>query len=165
MLNNELDEDNEPEDDDKEQLDEYILCSKCGCIYDAKNINSAKCTCDDSFKRSVYLVNQNRKKNDVGAYNNISKCPCCGITSRAGIVKSLNVGKDEGTAVIAQMLFDSMNDDEQGASVSSRVSLKLDQEHSQTTKPLKKVNQFLTQDVDTKFLIDDELKMLNEIFE
>lgn len=143
LLNNELDEDNEPEDDDKEQLDEYILCSKCGCIYDAKNINSAKCTCNDSFKRSVYLVNQNRKKNDVGAYNNISKCPCCGITSRAGIVKSLNVGKDEGTAVIAQMLFDSMNDDEQGASVSSRVSLKLDQEHSQTTKPLKKVNQFL----------------------
>jgi flagellum-specific ATP synthase len=30
---------------------------------------------------------------------------------------------------------------------------------------IKKVNQFLTQDVDTKFLIDDELKMLNEIFE
>ena len=143
LLNNEINEEDDQEEPETDSIEEYILCAKCGCIYDAKNINASKCQCDDSFKYSVFLVNQNRSSNETGAYNNIGKCPCCGIKRKGGIVKSLNVGKDEGTALIAQMLFESMDDEEQGAAAKPKISLKLNANASSAAISFPKVNQFL----------------------
>lgn len=83
---------------------EYLICSKCGKIIDAKDLNSEKCSCDDTEYIEVYKIKNNRK-------NNIAKCPCCGKGSKqAGIVRTINLGKDEGTALLAQTLYQAIDD-------------------------------------------------------
>lgn len=62
-------------------------------------------------------------KNDDGdeiVYNNINKCLCCGHKSHSGIVKSFSLGKDEGTALIAQTLYEALDNDEPGAKKTRR---------------------------------------------
>ena len=96
------------EDVNKDILEEYQVCIKCGEIHEAGNINAKTCKCGDNYKRSIYKVNLPRKKEE--SYNNISGCPCCGMHSSSGVVKLLNVGQDEGTALIGQILYEAIDE-------------------------------------------------------
>lgn len=122
-------------------LEEYKLCSKCGSIYPKNNLNALKCDCDEELKISVYRVQNSKSNGDFIVYNNINTCPCCGHKSNSGIIKNLNLGKDEGTALVAQILYEAI-DEEKEYHQSGQVSLSLTSRFSRTTEE-KKVKQFL----------------------
>lgn len=108
LLNNSI-----SEDVDADAIEEYIVCSKCGCIYASANLNANKCKCGENHKNKLYRVIQNKKKtDDEEVFNNISLCPSCGHNVRSGAVKGLNLGKDEGTALISQILYEAIDEGE-----------------------------------------------------
>lgn len=86
--------------------EENILCGNCGFIYNVANKNAEHCDCPDEYKIKVYKINK------TTARNNISECPCCGHHSANGIVRSVNLGKDEATAILAQILYKAIDDNE-----------------------------------------------------
>lgn len=102
--------------DKNELLCEYMLCPKCGEIHDKNNIAAVSCSCSCE-RKSVYRVlrkgDENGKSRFVSgsdeSLNNISKCPSCGHRSVRGVVKNLTMGKDESTAIIAQLLYESID--------------------------------------------------------
>ena len=96
----------------EDELEECTLCSKCGCIVAAANKNGVYCDCGEKYNKTVYRVVQKRKE-DFRMNNNIKKCPCCGHEGNSGVVRGLNVGKDEGTALISQILYEAMDDGEE----------------------------------------------------
>ena len=130
LLNDDFD------DEIKEDLyEENILCSKCGAIYDANNKNAQKCECGEKYQRKVYKVLSNTKNNGEFSSNNINQCLCCGHKGHSGVVKSLNLGKDEGTAIVAQFILESMSGEEnKKESIKSKLSLKAHSEISETPK-------------------------------
>lgn len=95
---------------ESDALEEFKVCSKCGAIHIANNLNARQCSCDKNFIRSIYRVTQTNDDGNEIVYNNINQCPCCGHKSHSGIVKSLSLGKDEGTALIAQTLYEAIDD-------------------------------------------------------
>ena len=84
--------------------EEDILCGNCGYVYNASNKNAKQCDCSDDYKVKVYKVNSTTSR------NNISECPCCGHHSSTGVVRSVNLGKDEATAILAQILYKAIDD-------------------------------------------------------
>lgn len=86
--------------------EEHVLCGNCGFVYDTTNKNAKKCDCIDDFKIKVYKVKSSTSK------NNISECPCCGHHAANGVVRSVNLGKDEATAILAQILYKAIDDNE-----------------------------------------------------
>lgn len=111
------------EEVDEEILEEYSVCAKCGQIHVTGNLNSKKCRCGEDVRVAVYRVEQKKKKEDF-IYNNITQCPCCGHKGKLGVVKALNMGKDEGTALIAQMLYEAIDEGEQETKHVKKISLK-----------------------------------------
>ena len=112
------------EEVDHDILEEYKVCAKCGAIYAAGNLNARRCNCGDSFQHSIFKVLQSKKDGEETAFNNINQCPCCGHKARAGVVKSLNVGKDEGTALLAQILYEAIDDGTETKKKINKISLK-----------------------------------------
>ena len=86
--------------------EENVLCGNCGFIYNVTNKNAEHCDCPDEYKIKVYKIKK------TTARNNISECPCCGHHSSNGIVRSVNLGKDEATAILAQILYKAIDDNE-----------------------------------------------------
>lgn len=84
----------------------YTLCSKCGNIYDTDNLNAKKCNCGKEYAVNLYKVQSQDVK------NNISECPCCHHKSNLGIVRALNLGKDEATTILSQILFRAIDSNE-----------------------------------------------------
>lgn len=95
-------------DVDLEMCTEYELCSKCGKIHDKSEVNFIDCDCGSSYKVDLLKV-----KNDSINKNNINECPCCKRKANNGIVRTLNLGKDEATAVIGQILYKAIDDNEE----------------------------------------------------
>ncbi len=112
------------EEIDKENIEPYEVCAKCGEIHAAENLNAKKCKCGEEFRFTVYKVLQNKVKEDDSIYNNISQCPCCGHKAKSGVVKALNVGKDEGTALIAQILYEAIDEGEDEIKPVKKLTLK-----------------------------------------
>ena len=123
-------------------LEEHKVCSKCGSIYPAANLNAVKCKCDDSYLCSVYRVCLTIESGDEVAFNNINQCPCCAHRSRSGVVKSLNLGKDEGTALIAQILYEVIDEGKVAKKKTEKLSLTRKGNNS-STEETAKVKQFL----------------------
>ncbi|MDD7347088.1 MAG: DEAD/DEAH box helicase, partial [Clostridiales bacterium] len=138
LLSNELNE----EEVDRDILEEYKVCSKCGAIHVAGNLNARRCNCGDSFQHSIFKVLQSKKDGEETAFNNINQCPCCGHKARAGVVKSLNVGKDEGTALLAQILYEAIDDGTETKKKTGKLSLKR-KESIQSEPETSNVKQFL----------------------
>lgn len=115
------------EDVDPETIEEYAVCSKCGCIHPAKNLNARRCTCGDAYKTILYRVNQAKANEEEDVFNNINLCPCCGHKTKSGAVKGLNLGKDEGTALISQILYEAIDEGEEKAKQSGGLSLRMRQ--------------------------------------
>lgn len=112
------------EEVDKKTLEHYKVCAKCGAIHMAENLNAKKCECGGQYQFSVYKVLQAKENLEESIYNNILQCPCCGHKGKSGVVKALNVGKDEGTALIAQMLYEAIDESEYEARPIKKLSLK-----------------------------------------
>lgn len=138
LLSNELNE----EEVDRDILEEYKVCSKCGAIHVAGNLNARRCNCGDSLQHSIFKVLQSKKDGEETAFNNINQCPCCGHKARAGVVKSLNVGKDEGTALLAQILYEAIDDGTETKKKTGKLSLKR-KESIQSEPETSNVKQFL----------------------
>ncbi len=112
------------EEVDKKILEEYSVCAKCGEIHAAGNLNAKKCKCGDVQRFTAYRVMQEKANEDESIYNNIAQCPCCGHKGKSGVVKALNMGKDEGTALIAQMLYEAIGEGDQEIKKVKKISLK-----------------------------------------
>lgn len=112
------------EEVDKEILEEYSVCTKCGEIHAAGNLNAKKCKCGDEHRFIAYRVMQEKANEEDSIYNNIAQCPCCGHKGKSGVVKALNMGKDEGTALIAQMLYEAIDEGNQETKQVKKISLK-----------------------------------------
>lgn len=131
------------EEVDKEILEEYSVCAKCGEIHAAGNLNAKKCKCGDEYRFTAYRVNQGKENDEDSIYNNISQCPCCGHKGKSGVVKALNIGKDEGTALIAQMLYEAIDEGQQESKQVKKISLKPISDVVSSSKE-EKVKQYLT---------------------
>lgn len=110
------------EEVENDSIEPYSVCSKCGEIHAEGNLNAGKCKCGDEYRITVYKV----KPPKEGEYstNNIQQCPCCGHKSKSGVVRALNMGKDEGTALIAQMLYEAIDEGEEHVNTAKKFSLK-----------------------------------------
>lgn len=113
------------EDVDPETIEKYAVCAKCGCIHSAQNLNARRCNCGDSFRRIIYRVNQAKANEEEDVFNNINLCPCCGHKTKSGAVKGLNLGKDEGTALISQILYEAIDEGEENVQQSGGLSLRM----------------------------------------
>ncbi|WP_164914335.1 DEAD/DEAH box helicase [Aminipila luticellarii] len=128
---------------DKSILKEFTVCSKCGAIHPAGNLNAKKCGCGDEFKFIIYRVVQSKDDEGETVFNNINQCPCCGHKGQSGVVKSLNLGKDEGTSLIAQILLEAIDEGELEIKQPGKLSLKMNTKKETVTKNAK-VKQFLS---------------------
>ncbi len=138
LLENSINE----EEVEKESIEEYEVCSKCGEIHAAANLNAKKCKCGEQYRFVVYKVLQEKENKEDSIYNNISQCPCCGHKGKSGVVKALNIGKDEGTALIAQMLYEAIDEGDTQVKKVKKLSLKpMSKVHGQGTE--EKVKQYL----------------------
>ncbi len=104
-------------------IEAFEVCAKCGEINAADNLNAKKCKCGEEYRFKAYRVLQRKEENDEVIYNNIAQCPCCGHKGKGGVVKALNIGKDEGTALIAQILYEAIDEGEQETRKIKRLSL------------------------------------------
>ena len=130
------------EEVDQSIIEEYKVCVKCGEIHTTKNLNADSCDCGNEYHRSIYRVLR-RNNNEKFEWNNIGQCPSCGHKGIKGIVKSANLGKDEGTALIAQTLLESMEEGEERIKENTKLSLKRSTEHNSSSEPQSKVKQFI----------------------
>lgn len=120
LLENSINED----EVNKDTIVPYEVCAKCGEIHATENLNAKKCKCGEQYRFTVYKVIQGKEEREESIYNNISQCPCCGHKGKSGVVKALNIGKDEGTALIAQMLYEAIDEGEQEVKNVKKISLK-----------------------------------------
>lgn len=112
------------EEVEKDRINPYEVCAKCGEIHVAGNLNGKKCKCGEQYRFIVYKVLQGKGDKEESIYNNISQCPCCGHRGKSGVVKALDIGKDEGTALIAQMLYEAIDEGDQEVKKVKKLSLK-----------------------------------------
>ena len=131
------------EEVDRSAIEEYTVCAKCGAIHPSANLNARKCACENNFKFKVFKAIQSAANDNETVFNNINECPCCGHKGRSGVVKSLNIGKDEGTALIAQILLEAIDEGEDNTKKSKKLSLKL-KNKKEPTENTSKVKQFLS---------------------
>lgn len=103
-----------------EKIEEYCLCQKCAAIYPKNQVSVRKCDCEEKFEITVYRVKEQSNN------NNITYCPYCGRSSTSALVKGLNLGKDEGTAFIAQTLLEALDvpEQENKPKTSGRITLR-----------------------------------------
>lgn len=120
LLENSINE----EEVNKDTIVPYEVCAKCGEVHATENLNAKKCKCGEQYRFTVYKVIQGKEEKEESIYNNISQCPCCGHKGKSGVVKALNIGKDEGTALIAQMLYEAIDEGEQEVKNVKKISLK-----------------------------------------
>lgn len=128
------------EEVDLPKLQDYIVCAKCGSVHDASNLNARTCGCGKEYAVHIYRVEQ--KDDDEAVFNNINQCPCCGHKSKSGVVRGLNLGKDEGTALIAQMLYEAIDEGDETEKKVGKLSLKA-RPISDNSRQTAKVKQFL----------------------
>ncbi len=131
------------EEVEKNSIEPYVVCAKCGEIHAEENLNARKCKCGNNYQFIVFKVCQGKDNNEDSIYNNIVQCPCCGHKGKSGVVKALDIGKDEGTALIAQILYEAIDEGEQEVKKIKKLSLKpIAKAPSQV--PEDKVKQYLT---------------------
>ena len=97
----------------KGTTDEYIVCSKCGKIRRKDGTDSIEpCSCGTHHEVELIRYQEKQRKGvddeELNA-NNIGECPVCEYSaSGSGVVLGFHVGKDRATALLAQMLYQSL---------------------------------------------------------
>lgn len=105
LINNTMDE----FDPDDVKTSEFTLCSKCGAVFNPKNLNAAKCDCGEEFETRIIYVN-NPTTSSYRMQNNVLECPCCRHKSNNGVVRTPSLGKETATAILSQLLFRAIDD-------------------------------------------------------
>lgn len=131
------------EEVEEDVIEEMTLCSKCGEIHVSGNLNARECDCGKESRVKVYRIVQEKNQEEFALYNNIKRCPCCGHKGKSGIVKGLNLGKDEGTALIAQILYEAIDEGEEEIQNTPKLSLSLNKINDKVKEPQNKAKQFL----------------------
>ncbi len=88
------------------EVEEEVVCSKCGVIYNSADLNARSCKCGEQYKVELLRV-----KNDKEVKNNLTTCPCCTRSSRnsIGIVSGFHLSKDSATALLSQILYETLD--------------------------------------------------------
>ena len=116
-----LSDEMEDDENDLPALEPYVLCGKCGSIHAKENLNAAGCKCGEEFQSVIYKVTESASsKTGTQAENNIHFCPHGGHQSQSGIIRNLNLGKDEGTALTSQILLEAMDEDSKASDTETR---------------------------------------------
>lgn len=93
-------------EDVKNGFIEYIVCSKCGLAHEKDQVSPPNCSCGEEYK--VELLKIEKKDKDINS--NLTQCKVCTKRSNKwGIINSFKIGKDQATALISQMLLQSMD--------------------------------------------------------
>lgn len=108
---------------EKDSIEAYEICAKCGEIHSVDDLNAKKCECGEDYHFVAYKVVQGKKKTEDSVKNNITRCPYCGNEKRAGVIKALNIGKDDGTVLIGQLLYDAIDEGEEDVKMPTEQSL------------------------------------------
>lgn len=95
-------EKNEENDNEDIELEEYILCSKCGHIRKSAEVNISDCECGKQYKNLVYR--QEPKK----LSSKLHMCVACGNKSNQNVIRQLYLGKDSATSLLAQFLYNEL---------------------------------------------------------
>lgn len=95
------------EDYDDGKLEPYIVCAKCGIIYESDRIGYSGCGCGDEHKVELLkVINKGNKK------NNLTKCVLCNkVSNVGGVLQSFKVSKDQSTALLSQIILKSMEEE------------------------------------------------------
>lgn len=102
LIKNEV---NDQIDDNLENFQEYIVCSKCGMTHVKSQYKPLLCKCGEEYKVELLKV----IKNNTTVTNNLTECFVCGKESRkVGIINRFKLGKDQSTALLSQILLQSM---------------------------------------------------------
>ncbi len=94
---------NKPQDNN--DVIEYKLCTECGFIHEA-NLNmkyKPKCSHSEHSFVSVYNVLSNHHA------TNITECGSCHVSKKQGIINDFTMGKDNSTAILSQLYFDTIS--------------------------------------------------------
>ncbi len=93
-------------DEDLSNFEEHTVCSKCGYIYQNNHYGHSKCNCGEEYKVALLKVTEDISSTKT----NLISCNICGKTSKkTGVINSFKLGKDQSTALIAQILLKSMD--------------------------------------------------------
>jgi len=94
-------------------FEKYYVCSKCGFIKKAKSAVSGN-DCEHFLDNKTVLYkfigkdDQELDDDDI-VTNNLHRCPVCEYkANNGGVVMGFHVGKDRATALISQILYESM---------------------------------------------------------
>lgn len=124
-----------------DDLEEYIVCSKCGTIFEKNNVNAKRCNCGREYEVELLRI----KNEESEIKNNISTCPCCTRknTSGAGIVAGFHLSKDSATALLSQILYETLGQEDERKEEKEKTKLSLD--FNFNNKPIagKNIKQFI----------------------
>ena len=137
-----LKENSEIDEKFADDVEEFVVCSKCGNIFDKNNINAKKCNCGKEYE--VELLRVKNEKSEIK--NNITACPCCTrSTNVGGIVNGFHLSKDSATALLAQILYETLEIQEEklAEKVEEKKKLSLDFSLNNKTIPEKDIKQFI----------------------
>jgi superfamily II DNA/RNA helicase/ribosomal protein L37AE/L43A len=124
-----------------DDVEEYIVCSKCGTVFGKNNINAKRCNCGKEYE--VELLRAKNEESEIK--NNISTCLCCTrrSSSGVGIVSGFHLSKDSATALLSQILYETLGkkDNESEDSGEKKLSLNFNFENKPKTE--KEIKQFI----------------------
>ena len=117
-----------------DDVEEYVVCSKCGTIFGKNNINAKRCNCGKEYEVELLRV----KNEESEIKNNISTCLCCTrrSSSGVGIVSGFHLSKDSATALLSQILYETLSkkDNESEDSGEKKLSLNFNFENKPKTE-------------------------------
>ena len=125
-------------DDPNGELEQYVVCSKCGRIYSKANLNASFCDCGKEYEVNLYKIENTGKKK-----NNIIQCAFCGQKSNTGIIQSFHLNKDSATSVLLQIYYE-MLQQEETKKIENKVSFDLfaEQVEEVVERPVKQLLAF-----------------------
>lgn len=107
------------DDSEEEQLIPYRLCTRCGRIHPANEVEPEICEHPEDMWITVYEVP--RSKNGIS--NNLIYCPHCGFQSSRGIVGSFRLSQETATAVLTHIMLDALYEPEEKQMVDEEADL------------------------------------------
>lgn len=97
-----LEKNDESDESEDKQVEEYILCSKCGHIRNSNEINIEPCDCGSQYNNKIYK--ENKKENS----NKLTHCIACDSRGSSNIVRQFFLGKDSATSLLGQFLYNEL---------------------------------------------------------
>lgn len=128
------------------KLEKFSLCPVCGKILDCNLTNSNKIECEHSNVDKVYLYRVNKDESKIK--NNLTSCPICNGKSKKGLIKTISMGKESATALITQIFFEAVdqeeNKEEKNENDNKKINILLTKNPKESNKEYKFTKQILS---------------------